>query len=162
MLTKKMIKYSMEAKWRKRQAMMWAVFILAFDILLLLYGYFQGMQMENTTLFFEIELLLMLVYNLMLGVFVIFYLCRYFLLYRNLGNYDIYEVVLDRPGASYWYNRSIYYTVSFKLNEEGHMTLKTKPLWSSGIFAVFRVEEYNNKKIHIAYNKDTGELITLG
>lgn len=94
--------------------------------------------------------------------FVLFYLHRYMKLFKNLNDYEIYEVRLDRPGTSYWYRGAIYYTVTFETKAGEKVSKDTKPLWSGGVFASFHLDDYNNKKINVAYNESTDEMMVLG
>ena len=79
------------------------------------------------------------------------------------GNIDdlAYEVRLDHTGTSYWYRGAIYYTVTIETKAGYKVSADTKPLWSGGAFASFRLDDYNNKKIEIAYNQNTDEMMVL-
>ena len=87
---------------------------------------------------------------------------KYFSLFRDLGQYEIYEVVLDKPNVFLWINELIYYTVVFRASQDKLIKRDTKPFWSTAIFAPFHFADYINMTIKIAYNADTDTMIILG
>ncbi len=162
MLTKDIVKNSMEAKWRKNQLKLYIVIPGIFLLFLAFVGLFAGLQHGDFALSFEVTGIVMLVFALMFLPFVLFSLYKYRSLFKNLNDYEIYEVRLDRPGTSYWYRGAIYYTVTFETRAGYRVSMDTKPLWSGGAFASFRLDDYNNKKIEIAYNQNMDEMMVLG
>lgn len=157
MLTKDIVKNSMEAKWRKEQLKLYIVIPGIFLLFLAFVGLFAGLQHGDFALSLEITGIVVLVFGLMFLPFVLFALYKYRALFQNLNDYEIYEVRLDHPGTSYWYRGAIYYTVTIE-TKAGYKV----PLWYGGAFASFRLDEYNNKKIKIAYNEQTDEMMVLG
>ena len=162
MLTKDMVKSSMEAKWRMNQLKMYIAIPGIFLLFIAFVGVISGLQHGDFALSFEVTGIVMLVFALMFLPFVLFTLYKYRALFQNLNDYEIYEVRLDHPGTSYWYRGAIYYTVTIETKAGYKVSADTKPLWSGGAFASFRLDEYNNKKIRIAYNEQTDEMMVLG
>lgn len=162
MLTKEMVKDSMEAKWRKDQLKLYIVIPVIFLIFLAFFGLVAGLQYGDFGLSFEVTGIVILIFALVFLPFVLFALYKYVALFKNLNDYEVYEVCLDRPGTSYWYRGAIYYTVTFETKAGYKVSMDTKPLWSGGAFASFHLDDYNNKKIEIAYNESTEEMMVLG
>ena len=161
-MTGRDIKNAMEAKWRKKQIRIFIFAIGGWELFLCLAGLFCALTYGNFALSFEIVGLVAGVCLLIFAPFVLFYVYQYISLFRNRENFIVYEVVLDHPSTSYWYRGAVYYTVSFVTTQNIRVTADTKPLWSSGLFADFPLEEYNNQKIYVAYNDQTEMLIVLG
>lgn len=162
MLTKEIVKKSMEAKWRKNQMSMHGVIALIIFVVIFFSTLFAGLQHGDILLALEVSGIVILIYALLFGCFVLYYTYKYFSLFKDLEQYEVYEVILDKPSTSYLYRGAIYYTVSFETIKGERITQDTKPFWSSAIFASFQLEDYNNKKIKIAYNANTETMITLG
>lgn len=162
MITKDIVKSSMEAKWRMNQLKMYIAIPGIFLLFIAFVGVISGLQHGDFALSFEITGIVMLVFALMFLPFVLFALYKYRALFKNLNDYEIYEVRLDHPGTSYWYRGAIYYTVTIETKAGYRVSMDTKPLWSGGAFASFRLDEYNNKKIKIAYNEQTDKMMVLG
>ena len=162
MLTKEMVKNSIEAKWRKNQMSLHGVIALIIFVVIFFSTLVAGLQHGDILLALEVSGIVILIYALLFGCFILYYAYKYFTLFKDLERYEIYEVILDKPSTSYLYRGAIYYTVSFTTNKKETITQDTKPFWSSAVFAAFQLEEYNNKKIEIAYNPETEIMITLG
>ena len=162
MITKDIVKSSMEAKWRMNQLKMYIAIPGIFLLFIAFVGVISGLHHGDFALSFEITGIVMLVFALMFLPFVLFALYKYRALFKNLNDYEIYEVRLDHPGTSYWYRGAIYYTVTIETKAGYRVSMDTKPLWSGGAFASFRLDEYNNKKIKIAYNEQTDKMMVLG
>ncbi len=154
MVTKEMIKNSMEAKWRKR-------FIVMFVILIAICVPFIGgifcsdksfADMIKSLVVSMIPLLLILLYETV----------RYFMLFLHRKDYEIYEVLLDRPTTSFWYRGCVYFTVDIDTKSGIGIFRKTKPLWSDYPLSKFKAWEYMNSKIHIAYDEERDKMIILG
>ena len=124
-------------------------------------GLFFCLQHGDFALSFEITGIVMLVFALMFLPFVLFALYKYRSLFKNLNDYEIYEVCLDHPGTSYWYRGAIYYTVIIETKAGYRVSKDTKSLWSGGAFASFHLDDYNNKKIKVAYNQSADEMMVL-
>ena len=162
MITKEMVKNSMEAKWRKDQIKMHGVIALFIFIFIFFGVMVSVMEHGDFLIALEVFGIVVLIYAVLFGVFVLYYAYKFFCLFKDLEQYEVYEVFLDKPSTSYLYRGAIYYTVSFETMKGEKITQDTKPFWSSGIFASFQLEDYNGKKIKIAYNANTETMITLG
>ena len=67
-------------------------------------------------------------------------------LLKNYGEFASYEVTLDNVSTSYAYKGAVYYKVT--INEVGRtIKVDTNPYFSSGVFAPFALEDYNNKRV---------------
>lgn len=154
MVTKEMIKNSMEAKWRRR-------FVVMFVILIAICVPFIWGTVGNDESLADmikivgvpmIPLFLILLYETM----------RYFVLFLHRDSYEIYEVLLDRPTTSLLYRGCVYFTVDIDTKSGMGIFRKTKPIWSDYPFSKFKAWEYMNSKIHIAYDEERDKMIILG
>lgn len=162
MLTKEMVKESMEAKWRKDQLKLYLITTGFVVLFVAFFGMAAGLQHEDFGLSLKVTGIVILIFALMFLPFILFTLYKYLALFKNLNDYEIYEVCLDHPGTAYWYRGAIYYTVTFETKAGYKVSVDTKPLWSGGAFASFHLDDYNNKKIKAAYNEQTGDMMVLG
>ncbi len=84
--------------------------------------------------------------------------------YRIIINYHHYEVfvtVIDKPSFSYLYRNVRYYTITFEIKEGITKTLNVKQIWSLGLFVTFDIDNYNNRKINILYNKESDTVMYI-
>ena len=162
MLTKEMVKKSIEARWRKGQIRMYFIIFSFFEVLGLIIGVVFGMHTGEFHITFTIIGIILLVFCIVFLPFIFYFLYKYLKLFKYLEDYIIYEVTLDKPSTSFMYRGSVYYTITFITEANEKITRDTRPLWSSSILASFSLEEYNNKKVKIAYNENLDCLIVLG
>ena len=162
MLTKEEVKNALEAKWRKKQIILWTVAVGIWILFLFLVGLYTAFSVGDFLMSFEIVGLVSLCCLALFAPFILFYIYKYVKLFCNLSDYEVYEVMLDKPSTSYWYRGAIYYTVTVPLEQNRFVEVNTVPLWSSGAFASCSLEDYNNKKIRVAYDKGQGRLLVLG
>lgn len=78
---------------------------------------------------------------------------------KNIDEYKVYSAVLDKPHV---YRGSVRYEVCLPYDDSKDITLNTPYMFGSGMFAVNLVDDYNNKKVNLAYNGKTGVLVVLG
>ncbi len=154
MVTKEMIKNSMEAKWRERFVVMFAILIaICVPFILVTVGNGESLtDMIKIVGVPMIPLLLILLYETV---------C-YFMLFLHRRDYEIYEVLLDRPTTSFWYRGCVYFTVDIDTKSGMGIYRKTKPIWSDHPLSKFKAWEYMNSKIHIAYDEERDKMIILG
>lgn len=162
MLTKGMVKKSMEARWRKGQIRMYLIIFGFVEVLGLIIGFVSGIQMGDIYIALMIIGIILLVFCVVFLPYVFYFLYKYLKLFKNFEEYKIYEVTLDKPYTSFMYRGAVYYTITFITEANEKITRDTRPLWSSSILASFSLEEYNNKKVKIAYNENLDGLIVLG
>lgn len=165
-VTKEMIKTSLDARWRKRHIYLmlgiciFISIILIISIIVAIAGSDLPKKNKMEIIFGYIgfgELTLMLLF----GGVLIYYVYRYFRLFKNIEKYEIYEVKLDKPNTSYNYRNSVYYTVSFMTNSGRRVTMDTNPVFST-FSSYSSLDEYNNKIVKVAYNEETYTLVVLG
>ena len=160
MLTKKMVKNSLEAIWWKRMIKLDVfLLVLVFGVPFLLQFFEKGdISLSLTATFSSVASMFVLIVSCIL----LYFVYRYNVLFMNLKEYEIYEVNLNHPHIARSPRGSVYYTLYFTTVDNQHLSIDTRPMWSSFPFFCFDFEEYNNKKIKIAYNSDTERLIILG
>ncbi len=149
MVTKKMVKDSLEGEWRKSNIRFSLIGCIVALLLSLLFWWIipkgEGELLATAIIYGPILLYFafLLLYNLI----------RCYLLFVDLEQYEVYEVSLNRPTMSYWYRNHVYFDVLIKTNKGQYYVRKTKPVFSV---------EYTNTKARIAYNEDKDKLIVLG
>lgn len=149
MVTKRMIKESLEGQWRKSHIRFYLIGCIVVLFLALLFWWIipkgDGERLATAIVYGPVLLafLISLLYELI----------RYYLLFTDLEHYEVYEVSLNRPTISYFYRSCVYCDVLIKTNKEQYYVRKTKPVFSV---------EYTNTKARIAYNEDKDKLIVLG
>ena len=152
--TKEDIKNSVEYRWRlssiKWLLVLWAVIgVVMLVVSLITYLY----DMENIDLSIQIWLIVVGIYSVILLPFVLFYGYKMLYLLKHYGEFASYEVTLDNVSTSYAYKGAVYYKVTIN---EGGRTIKvdTNPYFSSGVFAPFALEDYNNKRVVGLYDSE--------
>ncbi len=165
MLTKEQIENSLEAKWRTRQVYTYAGIFGITVIITLFMELFalmlHGFSKENLSIVLDTFFPVISIFFVVFLPFGIYCQTQYMALFKSLETYTVHEVLLDKPSTAYFYRGAIYYTVSMDI---GSRTVKaeTKPLFTSGLLSSFPLEEYNNKKIKVAYSETLDKLIVLG
>ena len=159
MITKEQVKGSLEANWRLHQAKLYLVvlaIVAAVSLLVSLLGAAAKGMLDAALWAGGISAL---IYSVVILPFSAFSYCKYLRIVNRWEKYESYTVTLDRPGTSYLYNRSVYYTVRFRTDSGKEVTADTMPLWSSAAFALYQLEEYNNKKIRILYDPEEERVV---
>lgn len=146
-LTKEDIKNSIEYQWRKTSAK-WLLIIWAIMAVVTLFGSLI-MSLDDIKyigLSFQIWLIVMAIYSAIYLPFVMFYRYKMTYLLKHYEEFNSYEVMLNNVSTSYAYRGAVYYTVT--VNDEGvTRQVTTNPYFSSGTFAKFTLEDYNNKRV---------------
>lgn len=156
MVTKEMMNNSIEATLRKRNI---RILLIGFTVLFFVYlGIYISSGLPFDSIFF---ILLVLIFGIC-GGFVLFQWLYYHSLFSNIEGYKLYEVMLDRPTASYLYKGYVYFTITIESEEGIRIYRKTKALWSDYIGSKYKVWEYMNSKVWIAYNEERDRLVVLG
>ena len=162
MVTKTMLKNSIEAKWRKYNR---NLFIVFFCLALLLEVFLSSYTFSTVEDFLKVVGITLLSTSpllITLMIFTIYYGVKYHKTCEVLDDYKIYEVVLDQPSVSLWHKRSFYYEVTFVTAEKKTKTKDTPPLFGAAFFYDVEISDYNNKKIYIAYSNKEDRMIVLG
>jgi hypothetical protein len=149
MVTKKMMKDSLEGQWRKSHIRFFLIGCIVILLLALLFWWVipngEGEILATAIVYGPV----LLVFSISL----LYELIRYYLLFVDSEQYEVYEVSLNRPRISYFYRSRVYFDVLIKTNKEQYYVRKTKPVFSV---------DYANTKARIAYNEDKDKLIVLG
>lgn len=169
MYSKSEVMHCLECRWRKKQIKLDLGFLGFIAAVCVIFGLFEMvMHLDD---FANYPDLFWIIPTSIVGFFcflflfflpfIIYFYYDYKKILKLSEQSEVYEVLLDHPSTSYSYRRAVYYTVRFQTNERENITADTKPLWSSSIW-VFSIEEYNNKKVEILYNKEEDRVIVLG
>ncbi len=145
--TKEDIKNSVEYQWRKT-SFCWLLGIWVFIAVVMLFGtlIISFDDIKYIGLSFQIWLIVTAIYSAVLLPFAAFYCYKMVYLLKHYKEFNSYEVMLDNVSTSYAYRGAVYYTVT--VNDEGvSRQTATNPYFSSGLFARFTLEDYNNKKV---------------
>ncbi len=96
------------------------------------------------------------VYGAVFGSFALYQFMQAKKLLKNFNNFKIYQAVLDSPSISYFYGRSVYYTVML-----GTVTADTHPCFSNSVFSKFELSEYNNKTVRCLYDAENWQVYLI-
>ncbi len=111
-------------------------------------------------------LLLFILPYLLFGIgfmpFVIYYLFRFFYVKKNVakGKFNFYEAVLENPESSFLIRINNYYSFFIKDNKKNLM-VRTRSMFSSFPLFALDIDNYNNKKVIVGYNKEKDDLIVI-
>lgn len=152
MVTKEMIKNSMEAEWRKRDAII--LLVLPIIIFVVNIGLTAGGSEKSNTLGIGY-------WAIASGGFSLYFGIRYWLLFLHRESYKVYAVKLDRPTSSYIEKGSVYFTVMIETESGINIFRKTKHIWSDYFFSKFKTWEYMNSTVLIAYDEERDRLVVL-
>ena len=144
--TKEDIKNSVEYQWRKTSfcwllgIWIFIAVVMLFDVLII------GFDDIKVGMGLQVWLIVMAIYSAIYLPFVAFYCYKMLYILKHYTEFDSYEVLLDTVSTSYAYRGAVYYTVA--INDEGATRqVCTNAYFSSGMFAKFTLEDYNNKKV---------------
>ena len=129
---------------------------------MLLVALFSGATHGDFALSFEISGICSAVFAVIFAPFPLYSLYCYRQLFRGLEEYRVYTTTLDQPSTSGLYRGAIYYTVTLRTPDGFTTKADTAPLFSSGTFAHFPLEDYNNKTVTVAYKESEDVLVILG
>ena len=144
--TKEDIKNSVEYGWRKTSFCLllgiW-VFIAAvmlFGILII------GFDDIKAGMGMQVWLIVMAIYSVIYLPFVAYYGYKMLYILKHYTEFNSYLVMLDNVSTSQMYRGAVYYTVT--INDEGvTKQVSTNAYFSSGMFAKYPLEDYNNKQV---------------
>lgn len=152
---------SVEYQWRKKSAkwlfILWAIIAVVMFLGILIIGF---SDIKYIGLSLQIWLIVTAIYSVFLFPFIVFYCCKMIYLLKNYEKFDSYEVMLDNVSTSYAYRGAVYYTVTI-CDENISRQVNTNPYFSSGIFAKFSLEDYNNKKVVGLYDSKMNKFYIL-
>ena len=145
--TKEDIKNSVEYQWRKT-SFCWLLGIWAVIAVVMLLGTLI-MSLDDIKyigLSFQIYGIAIAIYSVIFLPFLAYYGYKMLYILKHYTEFNSYEVMLDNVSTSQMYRGAVYYTVT--INDEGVTgQVSTNAYFSSGMFAKFTLEDYNNKKV---------------
>ena len=162
-MTKNEMKSSIEARWRIHQIKTHLIIALAIILISMIIVVIKFiLKLDNLKpMILSIASISGFILSLPAIVFAIYSYIQYRLLFRDLEKLVKCEVVLNNPHTSYNYRSAIYYTVQIIIDDK-NISCDTKPFFSSNFFSEFQLDDYNNKKVTVAYNPITNKIITIG
>lgn len=162
MITKEKIKNSLSARWHLHNLRTYGVVGLIYGVIMLFIAIFAALMHGDFIFAISITGGIFLFFAIAISPFVIYEAHRYRSLFKSIDNYEPCEAMLDRPSTSYWARGAIYYTVTFKTSDGETVTADTRAMWSSAPLAPNQLEDYNNKTVTLAYDKEAERLIVIG
>lgn len=159
MVTKEQVKGSAEARWRLNQIKIYGITLLVVAFLVAAFTLIRSTDTVHIGSLWESYGITMAILACVLLPFIIFDLWHYAKIVLNWQHYDRVTALLNKPVV---HRGAVSYTVTFAGKDGETVTMDTKPLWSSGMFALFRLEEYNNKQVDILYDPFQGRIVVLG
>ena len=144
--TKETIKNSVEYQWRK-SSFCWLIGIWAFIAVAMLLGVLIiGFNDIKPGMGLRVWIIVMSIYSVIYMPFVVYYAYKMLYILKHYTEFNSYEVMLNNVSTSYAYRGAVYYTVT--INDGGATRqVSTNAYFSSGVFAKFTLEDYNNKKV---------------
>ena len=147
------IKSSIEYKWRKSSVILLSSIYAIVEVVMLFAALIMNLDdIKYIGLSFQIWLIVTATYSVIFLPFIAFYCYKMIYLLKNYQRFDSYEVMLDNVSTSYAYGGAVYYTVVVDVDGERRQ-VATNPYFSSGLFATFTLEDYNNKKVIGLYDR---------
>ena len=162
MVTKERIKNSLDAKWRLSQVKIYSIVLGCILGFMLLVALFSGATHGNFALSFEVSGICAILFAVIFAPFPFYSWYRYREILRNAEEYQLCSTVLSWPSTSHLYRGAIYYNVELTLENGRTVHTETKPMWTSGAFAQFPLEDYHNKTVAVAYREADDFLVVLG
>ncbi len=155
MVTKEMIKNSMEAKWCKR------------DLKFLLIGFAISMfvsfgSLANDKIPAVVFLVSLLLCVLLFGGLILYGWVSYLLLLSRREEYEIHAVVLEYQSVSYLRKGYVYFTVPITTKDGDTVYCKTSPMWSDYLGSMYKTWDYYHETVKVAYSEERNDLIVLG
>lgn len=151
-MTKVNITESMEGKWRKLHIVLYSIFLF-----ILLFVILVGVLSRFTPLIIAVMFPAMGVTGALT-----YEIVQYVRLIKHVEDYEVYEVLLDRPVTSFLNRGNVYFMVGFKLKCGTTIMRKTKPIWSDFPLSLFQAWEYTNAMVDVAYDENRDRMVVLG
>jgi len=161
MITKEILKKSIEARWRRHQKNLFWTIGIALIFFLMLFA-LPEILINKDKEAFGIMMLGFTPIILIFTGFIIYYQAVYTNLIKEVEDYEICEAVLDHPSSSYMYKHSLYYTLTFNRKNNERINLDTPPMFGNGLMGPNAIEDYNNERIYVAYSKSKDKMVVLG
>lgn len=132
---------------------MMAIFLFLYFIM----AFFTAiMALEDVNVFFS----MLLLFTIVFGSVIAYYLYRMIHIIRNFRNDDF--IIAEFREMHKGWSRNLYFTVNFVYNGE-KKEADTRSIFSASIFdwIYLDFEEYANKKVLIAYNRISEEIVVV-
>ena len=144
--TKEHIKNSVEYGWRKT-SFCWLLGIWAVIAVVMLFGVLRiGFDDIQPGMGLQVWLIVVSIYSVIYLPFVAYYGYKMLYILKHYTEFNSYLVMLDNVSTSQMYRGAVYYTVT--INDEGvTKQVSTNAYFSSGMFAKYPLEDYNNKQV---------------
>ena len=163
MLTNEKIKNSLNAKWHIHNVSTYATVLAIFGGVMLFIAFCSSLMHEGGfALAISITGAVFLFFLIGILPFFAYEYYKYKSLFKDIDKYELCDAKLDRPSTSYFVRGAIYYTVAFKTADGETVTADTRAMWSSSPLAQNQLEEYNNKTVTLAYDKENDRLVVIG
>ena len=108
----------------------------------------------------QVWLIVMAIYSVIYLPFVAYYGYKMLYILKHYSEFNSYEVMLDNVSTSQMYRGAVYYTVT--INDEGvTKQVSTNAYFSSGMFAKYPLEDYNNKQVIGLYDSQMDRFYIL-
>ena len=159
MVTRSMVKDTMEYHWRGQQ---WKLYLVVLALVAVVTTLINVPNLKNSGASLEVLLWSNLVYVLVFLPFVLYHVFRQWQLLWRCDHYQKYSVKLCNPVTSMLYKHAVYYRVIFRTETGENLVRNTSPVFSSAAFAVFLLEDYNNKTVDIYYDEEKDKVILVG
>ncbi len=155
MVTKEMIKNSMEVNWCKR------------DIKFLLIGFAISLFvalgcLANDNMPAVVFMVTLLLCVLLFGGVILYGWISYLLLLSRREEYEVHEVVLEYQSVSYLRKGYVYFNVPITTKDGDTVYCKTSPMWSDYLGSKYKTWDYRHETIKVAYSEKRNDLIVLG
>lgn len=155
MVTKEIIKDSIEAKWRRENAVVMLVFAAIVFGLELSSIFFIGGDMKNINIGY-------ILVAIVAGCFCLYSWIRYLVLLSHTSDYVIYDATLENPRGANVPMRNVCFTVSIQLKNKERRTRETKAIWSIHRSADYVAWDYMDAEVKVAYDEERDRLVVLG
>lgn len=155
MVTKGMIKDSIEAKWRKDNAVVMLVFAAIVFGLELSSIFFIGGDLKDINIGY-------ILVAIVAGCCCLYSWIRYLVLFSHTSDYVIYDAALENPRGANIPMRNVCFTVSFQLKNKERRTRETKAIWSIHRSADYVAWDYMDAEVKVAYDEKRDHLVVLG
>ena len=86
---------------------------------------------------------------------------RYFRVFRKPEHYIFLKAALCHPHAGRWFH-AFYFTVELHTEEAGTITANTSSIFLTRGWLGPHLENYLNKEVTLAWNKETGQVVVIG
>ena len=151
MTKEEFLKECIEYRVRKKELTLWIILLLFFEIISLPLLFLEAKESVVLPIFILLCIVPVIVY----------YIIKIRNIRKYFNDYVYYEVVLDKVQNSFFRSR-VYFVVSIN-NDGKNKKYDTRRMFSTSImdFIYYPLEDYNNKKMLVAYNPKLEEVVLV-